>query len=275
MKLFVTDRGIGRLDGEVLALLDVPWRELGAVLAADALPALERATVRERLPVADTVWRPLVARPGRFVIAGLNYRAHCEEIGRPVPERLLFGLAPGSAVHVSGAPVSLPAAAPAEVDYEGEIGIVIGRRAQAVSAANAWSCVAGITPLNDVSARDVQAQGSREAVGRAKGFPTFKPMGPCFATPDELADPDDISLVTRVNGEVRQQGRSSDMVFPVSAIIEAVTRVQTLEPGDVICTGTPGGVAHGGRYPYLIDGDRVEVTLDDLPPLVNEFSGSG
>lgn len=271
MKLFQTDRGVARQEGDQLAILDIEEVNLDIVLTANKLDEMRDAPTRELVDPDDVVFAPVVAQPGRFVIAGLNYRAHCEEIGRPIPEQLLFGMAPGSAAHAAGQPVRIPATANSEVDYEGEIGVVISRTAHQVSLVDAWSVVAGIVPLNDVSARDVQAAGTLDAVGQAKGFPTFKPLGPCLATLDEFGDPLDIGLVTRVNGEVRQQGRSKDMVFSIPRIIEIVTAKHTLEAGDVICTGTPGGVAHGGKHPYLQPGDTVEVEIEGLPALVNLF----
>jgi 2-keto-4-pentenoate hydratase/2-oxohepta-3-ene-1,7-dioic acid hydratase in catechol pathway len=271
MKLLRTDRGLARQDGDALALLDVPERELDDVLAAGRLQAMATAPVRERSEFDRLTFEPLLARPGRFVIAGLNYRAHCEEIGRAVPEHLAWGLAPGSAVHAAGRPVRMPAGHDAEVDYEGEVAVVIGAEASEVSAERAWSVVAGLAPLNDVSARDVQAEGTLEALASAKGFPGFKPLGPCLATLDEFADPLDIGLVTRVNGDERQRARTRDMAFTIPEIIEIVTARLALAPGDVICTGTPGGVAHGGRHPYLAQGDVVEIEIEGLAPLVNRF----
>ena len=272
MKLFQTTRGLARQDGDKLAILNIEEADLDAVLAAAKLGTMRNAPVRELIDPSEAIFAPVVGRPSCFVIAGLNYRAHCEEIGRPIPERLLFGMAPGSAAHGSGQPVSIPASASTEVDYEGEIGVVISSTARRVNEADAWSVVAGIVPLNDVSARDVQAAGTLEAVGQAKGFPSFKPLGPCMATLDEFRNPLDIGLITRVNGEVRQQGRSKDMVFSIPHIIEIVTSKHTLEAGDIICTGTPGGVAHGGKHPYLKPGDTVEVELEGLPILSNVFT---
>lgn len=271
MKLFQTDRGLARQEGETLAILDIEETDLDAVLAAGRLSAMRDAATKAHIGLAQASFAPIVQRPGCFVIAGLNYRAHCEEIGRPVPKRLMFGMAPGSAAHGAGQPVQIPSGFSTEVDYEGEIAVVIAKNASQVSAVDAWSFVAGLTPLNDVSARDVQAEGTLEAVGKAKGFPTFKPLGPCLATLDEFPNPLNIGLTTRVNGELRQQGRTIDMVFSIPQIVEIVTAKHTLEPGDVICTGTPGGVAHGGKHPYLKPGDTVEVEVEGLPPLTNLF----
>lgn len=275
MKLYQTSQGIVRQLGDELTLLDSDGANLDAVLRSGSLwllaSAPSTAAVEPSFITDAERLLPVVQNPGRFVIAGLNYKAHCEEIGRPVPDRLLFGFAPGSAAHPAGVPVRIPPEASLEVDYEGEIGVVISATASRVSAADALAVIAGYVPVNDVSARDVQAAGTREAVGLAKGFPTFKPLGPCLATLDEFDDPLDVGIKTRVNGELRQRGRSSDMVFSIPEIISVVSAAVTLEPGDVICTGTPGGVAHGGKHPYLRAGDVVEVEVEGLPVLSNTF----
>ncbi len=141
-----------------------------------------------------------------------------------------------------------------------------------VADAHFLRVVAGLAPLNDVSARDVQAQGGLEGVANAKGFPTFKPIGPCLATLDEFTHLHSIGSTTHVNGGLRQSGNSGDMVFPIPQIVALVSRRHSLNPGDIICTGTPGGVAHGGKHPYPRAGDVVTVTVVGLPPLVNEFA---
>jgi len=275
MKLVQTEQGVGLLQGEgadgVVELLDTPYADIDAVLAAGALSDLRQAPVRAQVSMLEVRFRPVVARPGQVIIAGLNYRAHCEEIGVPIPEKLVFAPSLPGAVHGAGEAVKIPDEAPGQVDYEGEIGVVIGAPAHQIDATDAWSVVAGLAPLNDVSARDVQAEGGLQGVARAKGFPTFKPIGPCLATLDEFADPLDISITTHVNGELRQSGRSGDMVFPIPQIVALVSARYELKPGDIICTGTPGGVAHGGQYPYLRPGDVVTVTVEGLPPLVNPF----
>ncbi len=267
MQFIQTDIGVLRDSADGYQLLDAEI-SLDAAIKEGSLDTLAALPARRGVTLDEVTILPPV-QPGQFVIAGLNYRAHCEEIGRPVPERLVFGTAPGSASSAPGAPIVRPAEAMDEVDYEGELGIVIGAPAERVQAADAWRVIAGFVPLNDVSARDVQAAGNLEAVARAKGFPTFKPIGPSLATPDTFADPLDIGLETWVNGERRQHGRTSDMVFDVPAIVEAVTAKLTLAPGDIICTGTPGGVAHGGQHPYLKVGDEVTVQIQGLPPLTN------
>jgi 2-keto-4-pentenoate hydratase/2-oxohepta-3-ene-1,7-dioic acid hydratase in catechol pathway len=157
------------------------------------------------------------------------------------------------------------------VDYEGEIGVVISRSAYQVPAADAWSYVAGLTPVNDVSARDVQmaaaAQGDMVRALSSKSFPGFKPLGPGILIGAQYAD---LKVTTSVNGELRQQATLGDLIFDVPTLIEAITASIELRPGDVISTGTPAGVGFvTGRF--LVPGDVVEITLGDLPPLRNEF----
>ncbi len=270
MLLLQTTAGLARLVGQEVHLLDID-AHLSDLVRADGMASIRNTATKAVVPFDEAEVAGLIHDPGAFIIVGLNYRAHCEEIGRPVPEKLLFGVAPGSAVTAAGSDVRLPREAPYEVDYEGEVGVLIGKRAEGIRAEDAWQHIAGIMPLNDVSARDVQAAGTADAVGRAKGFATFKPLGPWLATPDEFGLPLDIAIETRVNGELRQSGRTGDMVFSIPQIIEQVSRRRPLIAGDVICTGTPGGVAHGGVYPYLKAGDTVTVTLAGLPPLVNRM----
>ena len=277
MKLEQVEQGIGRLhddDGRLsIELLDTPFADIDDLLAAGSLMQVADASPATRLNFDEVRFLPVVQRPSNIVIAGLNYRAHCEEIGVDIPDKLVFAPSLPQAMHAAGESVIIPTEASEQVDYEGEIAVVIGAPASKISADQAWSVIAGLAPLNDVSARDVQAQGGLEAVAQAKGFPTFKPIGPCLATLDEFADPGDIGVSTHVNGELRQDGRSGDMVFPIPNIVALVSARIDLRPGDVICTGTPGGVAHGGMHPYLQPGDEVTVTVEGLPPLTNRFAG--
>lgn len=199
--------------------------------------------------------------PSKIVCIGRNYLEHARELGNEVPERPLVFLKPPSAVIRDGdAIVLLPASA--QVEHEGEIGVVIGKRARRVSAADALSYVAGYVPLNDVTARDLQKADGQWA--RAKGFDTSCPIGKM--KPADGIDPSRLEVICRVNGEVRQHGRAADMAFPIPTLIEYVTSFMTLEPGDVLATGTPAGV---GR---LIDGDLVEVEIPGVGTLRNRVT---
>jgi 2-keto-4-pentenoate hydratase/2-oxohepta-3-ene-1,7-dioic acid hydratase in catechol pathway len=197
-------------------------------------------------------------RPSKIVCVGRNYAKHAAELGNDVPSEPLIFLKPPSSLVAEGDAVVMPAGA-GRVDYEGEIGVVIGTRARNVSRDDAWSYVEAIVPVNDVTARDLQS--SDDQWTRAKGFDTFCPVG----TPVPLADVDlaSMTVTTRVNGEVRQHGHISDMVFDVPAVIEYVTAIMTLEPGDLIATGTPDGIAP------LTAGDVVEIEVSGVGTVSN------
>lgn len=197
-------------------------------------------------------------RPSKIVCIGRNYLAHARELGNEMPERPLLFLKPPSALIASGEAIRLPRASQ-QVEHEGEIGVVIGKRATDVLAADALSYVAGYVPMNDVTARDLQRADGQWT--RGKGFDTFCPVGELV--PAEGIDPLTLQVVCRVNGEVRQQGKVADMAFSIPVLIEYITAVMTLEPGDLIATGTPAGV---GR---LTDGDVVEVEIPGLATLSN------
>ena len=256
----MTDGGPGRVEGDEVALLDAPSTPLGVL---DVPPS---APVRGRVPLADAVLLSPVPRPGKVWAVGLNYRAHAAESGREPPEVPMVFVKVTSSVVGPGVDIILPRVAATQVDYECELAVVIGRRASSVPAADAWSYVAGITACNDVSARDVQF--STNNFGLAKSFDTFTPIGGCMTTLDEYADLDDIGVRTLVNGEERQSSRTSDMVFSVGELVEYLSAHTTLEPGDVISTGTPEGVGMAsGRF--LVPGDVVEIQVDGVIPLTN------
>lgn len=196
--------------------------------------------------------------PGKIVCVGRNYALHARELGSEPPKEPLIFLKPPSALASDGDPILAPAWA-GRVDFEGEIGLIIGRRAKAVTAASAWDVVAAVAPVNDVTARSLQR--SDDQWSRAKGFDSFCPVGD--PTPLEDVDLPNLTVSTRVNDEVRQEGRVAEMIFKPPEVIEYVTRFMTLEPGDLIATGTPAGV---GR---LADGDVVRVDLSGAGSVAN------
>ncbi len=189
----------------------------------------------------------------KIVCVGRNYADHVKEMGNVLahdsPSEPLIFLKPPSSLISSGEEIVLPPQSQ-EVHYEGEIGVFIGQRLKSVTPEAAIAGIAGIAAANDVTARDLQRKDSQWA--RAKGFDTFCPVGTPKATTDGL---DSLELVTRVNGEVRQKARSSEMIFPIPEILSYISHIMTLEPGDLVLTGTPAGV---GR---LVSGDRVEVEI--------------
>jgi 2-keto-4-pentenoate hydratase/2-oxohepta-3-ene-1,7-dioic acid hydratase in catechol pathway len=197
-------------------------------------------------------------RPSKIVCVGRNYLEHARELGNEVPERPLLFLKPPSSIVADGEAIVLPPDS-ARVEHEGEIGVVIGRAARHVAAADAWEFVAGICPLNDVTARDLQKADVQFT--RGKGFDTFCPIG--AMVPLDAIDRDALEVVCRVNGEVRQHGFARDMAFDIPTLIQYISRVMTLEPGDVIATGTPAGVSP------LRPGDVVEVEVPGAGILSN------
>lgn len=195
--------------------------------------------------------------PSKLVCVGRNYAAHAEELGNEVPKRPMLFLKPPSAVIGPDEAIRLPDSA--EVHYEAELAVVIGTRCRDVPAKRAGDVILGYTCLNDVSDRVAQ-KWERNWV-RAKGFDTSAPLGPVIVSPDEIADP--FHVVLRVNGAVKQDGWTSDLVFPIPMLIETITAFMTLEPGDVIATGTPDGVGP------LSPGDVVEVEIGGIGTLRN------
>jgi 2-keto-4-pentenoate hydratase/2-oxohepta-3-ene-1,7-dioic acid hydratase in catechol pathway len=191
----------------------------------------------------------MIARPSKIVCIGRNYRAHAAELGNEVPVEPLIFLKPPSSLIGDGDPIRLPAISE-QVEYEGEIGVVMGGRARHVAERDAARLVRGFAAFNDVTARDLQRRDSQWT--RAKGFDTFAPMGAEFAQSSEW---DGLTIVTRVNGVERQRAQAELMVFAIRKLIAFISAIMTLEPGDVIATGTPAGV---GR---LTPGDTVEVEI--------------
>ncbi len=211
---------------------------------------------------------PPLSRPGKIVAVGRNYRAHAAEEGVDPPvEPLLFAKWP-TAVVGPGATISWDAELTSQVDWEAELAVVVGRTARRVAPDAALDHVLGYTCLNDVSARDLQFGDGQWT--RGKSLDTFCPMGPIVVTADELGDASDLAISCRVNGEPVQEARTSQMFFGVAEIISHCSTAFTLEPGDVIATGTPSGVGAFRKPPrFLADGDEVTVEIEGIGRLVN------
>lgn len=230
--------------------------ELGA--AAGSAPAVPRADVEIGPPVPD---------PPKVLCIGLNYTAHAEETkldSSAVPT--VFAKFANSII-ASGEPIVVPAATSA-VDYEGELAVVIGRRARRLRRDEALDAIAGVMPLNDVSARDLQFQSPQWTAGKA--VDTFAPCGPELVLLDEVADLQDLRLTTRVNDRTVQDASTAQMIFDVAHIVSFLSSFMTLEVGDIIATGTPEGVGFTREPPLLLQpGDRVEVEIDGVGLLSN------
>ena len=197
-------------------------------------------------------------RPSKIVCVGRNYAKHAAELGNEVPAEPLIFFKPPSSIVAEGEAIVLPTGV-GRVDFEGEIGVIIGRTARNVSAADGWDYVEALVPMNDVSARKLQVSDDQWA--RAKGFDTFCPVG----TPVPVADIDlgALSVATELNGELLQDAPASDMAFDIPTIIEYISGVMTLEVGDLIATGTPEGVAP------LTGGDIVKVSVTGVGSVTN------
>ncbi|MCE9615301.1 MAG: fumarylacetoacetate hydrolase family protein [Lentisphaerae bacterium] len=219
-----------------------------------------------RLPAVppDTRWAPCVARPGKIVCVGLNYADHAAETGAPIPtEPVIFLKAPNS---VCGPfdPLLIPRGSQ-KMDWEVELALVIGREARYVpDETAAAACVAGYCLANDVSERAFQREHGGQWT-KGKSCDTFCPLGPFLATPDEIADPQALALTTDVNGERMQSGNTRTMLFTVRFLVHYLSQFLTLEPGDLVSTGTPPGVGMGHQPPrFLKAGDIVEQAIDGL-----------
>jgi 2-keto-4-pentenoate hydratase/2-oxohepta-3-ene-1,7-dioic acid hydratase in catechol pathway len=264
VQLFQTTLGAARRDGDELVVLDGSTDVLGWAMSDTFSGAAEkeRVALSEAVLLAPTV-------PAQIVIVGLNYRSHIEEIGQPVPEAIIFVVSDRCDAAAAGpeTPIMLPAEAPAQVDYEGEVAIVIGREAVDIDLALAWTYIAGVTAANDVSARDVQMAGLANGdYTTAKTFPSFKPLGPGLITGEEARGT--LSITTMVNGELRQNANTDELIFAIPEVVATVSKTVALHPGDVILTGSPAGVGFV-KAQYLSPGDVVEVTVGALPPLRN------
>jgi 2-keto-4-pentenoate hydratase/2-oxohepta-3-ene-1,7-dioic acid hydratase in catechol pathway len=281
MRLYNTDKGPAREDEPgILSVLDLP--ELGELVRNGWLDRVASEPCTDELALADATLAAPVRRPGKIIIVGLNYGSHAEEavalfsaMGMKdvvLPTVPNFYLAAASAITGPGAPIVLPENASANVDYEGELVVVIGRDGADIAAADAWQHVAGLTIANDVSARDIQqramAGDPTATIATAKSFDTFKPMGPCLVTAEEFGPQLDLRIRTRVNDEVRQEDRTSSFIHPIPDLIAYLSRFHTLEAGDVICTGTPAGAGLFSQR-FLAPGDVVEVEVEGIGVLTN------
>jgi 2-keto-4-pentenoate hydratase/2-oxohepta-3-ene-1,7-dioic acid hydratase in catechol pathway len=234
------------------------------VLAPAGLKRL-RAVKPERLPAVKG--RPRLGCPlagiGKIVCIGLNYTDHAEEVAMPLPKEPTIFIKANSAISGPDDPIARPPGA-AKLDYEVELVAVIARAARGVDEARALAHVAAYCLMNDVSEREFQMEHGGGTT-KGKSCDTFAPIGPWLVTADEIADPQALGLWTTVNGERRQHGNTKHMVFPVRQLIAYVSRFMTLQPGDLLSTGTPAGVGHGARPPrYLEPGDTVEQGIDGL-----------
>jgi 2-keto-4-pentenoate hydratase/2-oxohepta-3-ene-1,7-dioic acid hydratase in catechol pathway len=266
---------IGVVDGDGIVDLGVAApalpREMTAFLAAGAraLDAARGAAARAgaRLPLADVRLEAPVPRPGKFLAIGLNYADHVAESGMEKPWVPVFFNKQSTCVVGPADDVHLPRAS-ALLDYEGELGFVIGRRCRHVPRERAAEVIAGYVVVNDVSVRDWQLRTPTMTMG--KSFDTHGPMGPWLVTPDEVGDPHALELRTWVNGELRQHSSTRQLIFDCFAQVEHLSTAFTLEPGDVVTTGTPAGVGGAMKPPrFLVAGDVVRIEVERVGRIEN------
>ena len=257
---------------EVLGFSSTQFRAdpLRALLVSN--PSLAELHVADTsLAMTDVTLLPTIVHPDKFICIGLNYASHAKEAGMELPEVPTFFVKLPNAVAGPEDFITIPKVSH-RIDWEGELAVVIGRTCRDVSAADAMGFVAGYTVTNDVTARDYQFKTSQWNLG--KTFDGFAPLGPWLTTLDEITDPNDVGLVTRLNGDVVQDARTSDLIFSVPELVSFFSTVMTLVPGDVIATGTPSGIgALMKPRRWLADGDVVSIDIEQVGELTNAVRG--
>lgn len=271
MLLGVTASGIVRVESDEVVDLDLPFADLGALLVVhDSFAVAASAAERGRRPLAETAFVCPFGAATTIWGVGLNYHAKAAQTGRGVPSEPILFLKPPRALAGPDAKVAIPFVPSDELDYEAEVAIVIGTELSDATPEQAWAAVAGITPANDMTARDVMKRVGNP--GFAKGFDGFSPIGPTVLTADELAPDFDLRVRGYVNGELRQDGRTSDFIFSVPDLLSRLSKFATLCPGDVVLTGTPPGTGQDLGI-FLQPDDRVTVEIERLLPLHATLAG--
>ncbi len=264
MRLVSFEGGFGRVEDDTV----IP-------MGPDLVAYLSTGEAADGAPVALAGLRLLapVPRPGKVIGIGLNYRDHAAESGQPIPQAPILFPKFANSVIGPAEPIVIPPETE-QPDYEAELGVVVGRTAHRVSEADALSYVAGYTCVNDVSARDLQFETSQWMLGKA--IDTFLPCGPWLATADEIPDPQALAIRLMLNGEELQSSSTAQMVFGVAELVASLSRTMTLEPGDLIATGTPPGVGFARTPPvWLRDGDEVSVEIEGIGTLTNPVRAGG
>jgi len=261
---------IGVQDDVGLRLVPTPGSDIIGMIEQQGWEGLDREATSV-VALADARLLAPIARPSKILCVAVNYRDHIEETGAATPDHpIIFAKVP-SALTGDGDFITAHEIAQG-LDYEAELGVVIGRRTSRVSAHDALDYVAGYTAANDVSARNLQVADGQFT--RAKSLDTFAPLGPALVSPDEVGDAGTLDITSSVNGELRQKSNTSQLVFGVATLIAFCSEAMTLEPGDLILTGTPGGVGGFSKPPrYLKAGDVVTVTIERIGTLTNPVVG--
>lgn len=255
----ITNRDIIRMTPDKQAGLESAARKLANSAPADEVQLIE-----------DLRLGPPVPDPEKIICLGLNYRIHAEELGFKLPEHPILFAKYRNSLNGPASPITLPDLSQ-EIDYEGELAVVIGKRCRHVPAGEALDYVAGYMALNDISARDLQFRTGQWLSGKA--LDTFAPCGPALVIA-EISDPQNLDIKTLINGQVMQQGNTRNMIFTVADSIAYISQLMTLEPGDIISTGTPEGVGFQRKPPiFLKPGDTVEVSIEKIGSLKNPVVG--
>jgi 2-keto-4-pentenoate hydratase/2-oxohepta-3-ene-1,7-dioic acid hydratase in catechol pathway len=243
------------LPTEMVAFLEAGSSALESARAASA-------TAGSTIPLVDVHLESPILRPPKILAVGLNYADHIAETGMDTPKHPMIFNKQSTSAHPPGDPIHLPRVSD-KLDYEGELGVVIGRRCRHVHRERATEVIAGYTIIDDVTVRDWQIRVPTMTMG--KSFDTHCPMGPWIVTADEIPDPHGLELKTWVNGELRQHSNTKQLIFDCFALVEHLSTAFTLEPGDVIPTGTPSGVGIGFKpLKFLVEGDVVRIAIDGI-----------
>ncbi|TQS45693.1 fumarylacetoacetate hydrolase family protein [Cryptosporangium phraense] len=273
METLVTRYGIARVEGDELAIVDLPYPDLSALLnSGGTLDEVAKAAVTRRLPKSqldDVAVAPLSLSTTAVWGVGLNYHGKAALTGRPVPTSPILFLKPSSALTTHRASLPIPAGLTEQFDYEAEVGIVLGRALVDADPEDVWDAVAGIIAANDTTARDVMKATGTPVL--AKGFPGCAPFGPTVLPLADVEDPNAIPVASWVDGEQRQESSTADLIFDVPDLLARLSRYARLEPGDVVLTGTPPGTGQD-RGDYLRPGQQVTIAVGGLTPLVNTIS---
>ena len=244
--------------------------EMGEAALAAARQAIVGAQEGSIIPESQVRLRAPIPRPGKIICVGLNYRDHAEEGGRAIPDYPTIFSKYANTVIGPGDSILIPRVS-SKIDFEVELAVVMGKKARYVEEENAFDYVAGYTILNDVTARDFQRLTSQWTVG--KSFDTFAPMGPALVTRDELANPGSLDISLQLNGQTMQSSNTSKLIFSIPHLIRFLTQGITLEPGDIISTGTPAGVGvFRDKQIFLKPGDEVKLHIQSIGELTNPVS---
>jgi 2-keto-4-pentenoate hydratase/2-oxohepta-3-ene-1,7-dioic acid hydratase in catechol pathway len=236
-----------------------------ALQAAETL--LKKAGEKRSARLSEVSLLAPIAKPPKIICLGLNYRDHAAETGKAIPKEPIIFMKPRTALIGPNERIMKPSFVK-ELDYEGELAVVMGKKCKNVTINEAKDCIFGYTDFDDISAREIQF-GDKQWT-RGKSFDTFAPSGPCIVTKSQLPDTGNLRIRTWINGELRQDGTTRNMVFKVEEIVHHLSRVMTLEPCDIIATGTPAGVAMAMKQPkWLQNGDLVRIEIEGIGTLEN------